>query len=69
MIFYTCLFVRCLPGFVLTGEETVKCREGAWNTQPQDWPVCAGMQHRDREGLLIVVTMFSYWVLSSNKSA
>ena len=69
MMFCTCLFVRCLPGFVLTGEETVKCREGAWNTQPQDWPVCAGMQHRDREGLLIVVAMFSYWVLSSSKSA
>jgi len=34
---------RCNPGFVLTGVETVKCRNGVWTTQPQDFPVCAAI--------------------------
>jgi len=34
---------RCNPGFVLTGAETVKCRNGVWTTRPQDFPVCAAI--------------------------
>jgi len=34
---------RCNPGFVLTGSETVKCRNGVWTTRPQDFPVCAAI--------------------------
>jgi len=34
---------RCDPGFVLTGAETVKCREGVWNISPTEFPVCAAI--------------------------
>ena len=37
---------RCFPGFDLTGEDTLKCRNGVWNIQPEDFPVCAGKRYQ-----------------------
>ena len=35
---------RCNDGFLLFGEETVKCRRGRWSVQPSQFPVCVGQE-------------------------
>ena len=39
------LYFRCNDGFLLFGEETVKCRRGRWSVQPEHFPVCVGQNN------------------------
>ena len=42
--FLLLLYFRCNEGFLLFGEETVKCRRGRWSVEPSHFPVCVGQE-------------------------